>query len=131
MNHAAIENALGQRLAAMASVPPIVWPAKDAIPAKPYLVFQHAATSKTDPTMQGELEISDGVATVTVVTTIGAFATEANEIADAVASHFPKGLRLAIIGGGSIVITKPSETTQPFRDGPDWRQPVRINYTSG
>lgn len=122
-----IENALGQRLKAMTDVPPIAWPNRDANPARPFLHFQHVPVGRTDQTLDGAGEVASGYVTITVVSEQGEFANPANDLAAMVMAQFPYGLEL-VAGSGVITVMKPPEEQAPFKDGADWRQPVRIDY---
>lgn len=128
MNEASIANALGQRLAAAPSLGTIVFENKDATPARPYLQFEVVRVNRRDETINGTSPISLGFVLVTIVSDVDKFATGATQIADSVAARFSKGLRLNVSGGGVIVIIQPPSVLQGFRDGPDWRVPVRIEY---
>lgn len=122
-----IETALGQRLATMAACPPIVWPNRKADPARPYLSVQHVPVGRQNIALAGGAVRITGFVVVTVVTEIDGFTTEANTIAQAVIDRFPAGLRIPA-GRGHVVIRQEPEPITPFRDGDDWRQPVRIPY---
>jgi hypothetical protein len=122
-----IETALGQHLAAMPSCPPIAWPNKDANPARPFLAVQHVPTLRAARQIQGNGYIGEGFMMVTVVAARDTFAGPASVIAQALINRFPQGLRL-LAGAGRVLIHKPAEPMPAFRDGPDWRQPVRIAY---
>lgn len=124
---AAIETALGQRLATMPGAPPIVWPNKAADPARPYVVFDHVPVDAEDRTIAGGATEQLGYVVITVVAPIDRFATEAATLADQIAARFSFALRLTA-GSGQVVITKPPAVLRPFRDGDDWRQPVRVDY---
>jgi hypothetical protein len=128
MNEADIANALGQRLAAAPSLGTIVFENKDATPAKPYLQLEIVRVNRRDATIVGTDPISLGFAQVTIVAEVDKFSTSAVRLADDVAARFPMGLRLNVSGGGVIVIIQPPSVLQGFRDGPDWRVPVRIEY---
>lgn len=130
MNAADIQNALGQRLTATPGIPTIVWPNKDTnLPARPYVVVDFVPTSRTDATLGGTVTIENGFVMVTVVSDLDAFATEGLTLAQAIADRFPIALRLSITGA-TVLIHKPSEIKQGYRDGPYWRTPVRIAYQS-
>jgi hypothetical protein len=128
MNEADIANAIGQRLAASPLIGTIVFENKDATPARPYLQFEIVRVNRRDPTINATAPISRGFALVTIVAEVDKFATSATQIADTVSARFPKGLRLNVSGGGVVVIIEPPSVLQGFRDGPDWRVPVRIEY---
>ena len=124
-----IERAMGQRLAAMTGVPAIAWPNDDADPARPFLKFQHVPVSRTDATLDGVGETARGYVTITVVAARDKFATAANTLAGSVMAQFEYGLRLSM-AAGQITINKPPEALAGYRDGADWRVPVRINYVA-
>jgi len=44
------------------------------------------------------------------------------------AARYPMGLRLNVSGGGVVVIIHPPSVLQGFKDGSDWRVPVRAEY---
>lgn len=128
MNEADIANAIGQRLAASPSLGTIVWENKDATPARPYLQFEVVRVNRRELTLSAGAPVSRGYVLVTIVADIDKFATSATQKADDVAARFPFGQRLDISGGGQIVVISPPSVLQGFRDGPDWRVPVRIDY---
>lgn len=127
MNEVDIANALGQRLAASPSLGTIVWENKDASPARPYLNFEIVRVARRGQALASDVPISRGYVMVTVVADVDEFATSATQLADSVAARFEYGLRLSITGG-TVVIISPPTILQGFRDGPDWRVPVRIDY---
>jgi hypothetical protein len=128
MNEVAIANAIGQHLAAAPSLGTIVFENKDATPTRPYLQFEIVRVNRRDPTINATAPISRGFAQVTIVAEVDKFSTIATGIADNVAARFPMGLRINVSGGGVVVIIQPPSILQGFRDGPDWRVPVRIEY---
>lgn len=102
---------------------------RDGIPAKPYLTVEVAPTSRTNPTTDASPEalVSSGKVYVTVVDLAGGFAKGSRQIADEVVTLFPYGLRISLTGG-RLLIRKPADVLQGYRDGPDWRVPVVIDY---
>jgi hypothetical protein len=121
-----ISDALGQALVA-ATTTTVIFENRDSLPALPYIAAEVVRVSTTDDTLRGGFTRSVGFLQATVVTEAGIFANPALQIADEIAAAFPKGERLTI-PGGTILITKPPAIGQGFRDGPDWRVPVRIDY---
>lgn len=127
MNLNQIEQAFGQILAAARSEP-IEWPNRTLNnPPKPYLSVQHVPTIRQAEVGGGGTW--RGFFTVTVVAERNEFTTEANTLAEAVASVVTVGQRIPC-GGGVLTINKPPEPQAPYADGPDWRVPVRIDYNS-
>lgn len=129
MTPADIENALGQRLAATVGIPAIVWPNQDADPARPFILFQHVPVSRNDATLEGVGETARGYVTATIVTARNVFSSLGNALAATVMAQFPYGLELTMTVG-KITINKPPEVLPGYRDGPDWRLPVRISYVA-
>jgi hypothetical protein len=122
-----ISNALGQRLVAVLPATTVVFENRDGLPANPYVAAEVVRVSTTDDTLTGGFKISRGFLQATVVTEAGIFANPALQIADEIAAGFAYGDRISITDG-VILITKPPAIGQGFRDGPDWRVPVRIDY---
>ena len=122
-----ISDALGQKLVAVMPLNTVIFENRDGIPAKPFIAAEAVRVSTTDDTLRGGFKRSTGFLQATVVTEAGIFANPALQIADAIAAGFPKGTRLTITGG-VVMITKPPAIGQGFRDGPDWRVPVRVDY---
>jgi hypothetical protein len=122
-----ISDALGQQLVAVLPSTTVIFENRDGLPANPYVAAEVVRVSTTDDTLTGGVKISRGFLQATVVTEAGIFANPALRIADEIAAAFPKGERLTITGG-TVLITKPPAIGQGFRDGPDWRVPVRIDY---
>lgn len=129
MDFKAISQALGQRLAAMPNVPPIVWGNKSADFPKPYLIARHQPVSRDNATLDNTIDDEQiGLFFVDVVVESDTFETQAEEIAWDVAQQFRKGLRLAATGG-VVLIDAPAEPVAGFHsEGNEWRMPVRIRY---
>lgn len=121
--------ALSQHLSSMPLVPFIAWPNKHVVASqpKPYLVTQVVRISRVDPTVAGGFAISEGQFVVTVIESLGEYATAAERLADCVADFFPMGLRIPF-EGGEITITQPPLVNDGFPDEISWRVPVTIPY---
>lgn len=122
-----ILKALGQHLEGVVDVPTIAWENQHIDPERPFLAAEHIPVSRTDPTIDGTAETVTGQFRVTVVIKAGEFSTPASDLADAVRLRF-KYMTLISFDDGAILIIKPPETLTGFKDGPDWRLPVRIDY---
>ena len=128
MKEADIANALAQRLAELPSLGVIVWENKDATTPRPYLEFEVVRVDRRELTLSKGAAVSRGYVLVTIVDDVDKFSTSATTKADEVAARFPFGDRIDISGGGKIVVISPPSVLQGFREGPDWRVPVRIDY---
>lgn len=127
MTEAEISDAICLRLVDTLPQRRIVLENRDSIPARPYIVLEIVRVSKTDATLDGAQPIHRGFLQATVVSDTDAWANTGLDIAEEVAAVFPYGQRFAA-GGGEITIKKPPQVEQAFRDGPDWRTPVRVDY---
>ena len=124
-----IEQALGS-IIHLAWGHQMVWPnmaAPDPL-HKPYIALQHVPTSRSSGGVSGGVEKA-GYIQITVVhealtTTVGAQAD-----AESIAALFHAGQRIPC-GSGFVTIAKPPEPLSGYRDGADWRVPVRIDYRS-
>lgn len=122
-----ISNALCQALIYGLPGRTIILENRNGIPQKPYIAAEIVRVSTTDDTLAGGFKISRGFMQATVVIEAGNLANEALHLADHIAAVFPYGRRISI-PDGVILINKPPAVGQGFRDGPDWRLPVRIDY---
>lgn len=122
-----IETAIGQHLRDGLPGRTIVWPNQDANPARPFVTFDHVPVSRTDDTWAGGNIITRGSVMITVVTDRDQFTTEANNIAAEIFNLFPYTLSI-ITENGLIIVNKPPEVEQGYRDGADWRLPIRVDY---
>ena len=120
---------LGDHLSGMAGAFPIHWPNKDApLPtARPYLVFDLVRVSRTDRTMDGSAPVSRGFVQITIVGDLDTWANDTEDQADLISARFSYPRRLTVTGG-TISMTQPPEIGQGFRDGPNWRLPVKVSY---
>ena len=126
ISEADISVALQQRLTGILGLPPIAFENKDFTDTRPYVAVEIVPTSRTDRTLSGGHIESRGFMQINIVREIDEWAEPALRLADTIMAHFPKGLRLAV-AFGEIVITKPPEIKQGYRDGPNWRLPVHIH----
>lgn len=122
-----IEIALKKHVDDGALTYPIAWPNQEFSPARPYIMVDLVRVNRRDDTMDNAHTISRGQLIATVVVNIGTSTRTANEKADAIAALFPMGLRIAVTGG-NIVILKPADIREGFRQDADWRVPVIVDY---
>ena len=127
MNFVDIETALGQHLEAMTDCPPIAWPNKDYEPNGLYVEFTHSPTTAIDDTIDCVGPYYIGLVLITVIAPLDGFTTQSLEVAHAIATRFPKGLRLDA-GDGKVLVNAAPSLVPAFKDGVNWRQPVRIAY---
>lgn len=124
MTPSQVLNALGQHLVAMPGCPPVIWPNKKpaTLPERPYLVVQVAGRRTFDPTLNGSSETSTGRAVIVVVHDLNAYSTQADDLAQGVKAHFPKG-RLT----GDLTVSL-SQVLGAYATDTDWRVPVEIDW---
>ncbi|PHR93490.1 MAG: hypothetical protein COA78_32835 [Blastopirellula sp.] len=129
MKEADISKALRERLEAKAGLPPIVYENKDSgAVVRPRLVLTMVRGSRVDPTLTGGgTTRHTGFMQVSIVSELDQHAFPSENLADDIADHFPRGLKLAGESGGTVTISG-AEIGIAYRDGPDWRLPVKIDY---
>jgi hypothetical protein len=127
MTEKEISEALCRRLVEELPLRTVLLENRDSLPARPYVVVELVRVGKTDSTLNGGKAIHRGFLQATVVSKLDVFAGEGLEIAEEVAAVFPYALRFSA-GDGQVVIWKPPQVEQSFRDGPDWRTPIRVDY---
>ena len=99
----------------------------DKIPDRPYLFCEITPVSSTDETLDGTGATDDGFFVVTVVSESGQFLNPGLEIAKEVRALFTYGRRFPLTKA-EMTIMKPPDIEKGFRDGFDWRIPVRVTY---
>jgi hypothetical protein len=122
-----IENGIGEYLRNGLPGRTIVWPNQDADPDRPFVVFDHIPVSRTDDTWSGGDIITRGSVMITIVIERNKFTAPANVIANDVFSLFQYPTSI-ITDNGLIIINKPPELETGYRDGADWRLPIRVDY---
>lgn len=123
MTDAEIQNLIEDRLQSSLVDSQIVPPNSDSFPSKPYLVVELVPLSRINRSLSGGIEETEGFVQVTVVTETNEPVQMSMNIGQQVADLFPYGLKL-----DRFLVNKPSMVEKGYRDGPDWRTPVRINY---
>ena len=127
MNFNDIEESLGQWLEGTPDIPAVAWPNKSFEPDGIYVEFRHSPTQRIDDTVSGGMPYQVGLALITVAAERNRFTAEANQLSQAIADRFPKGLRLTA-GVGNVVINQPASLGTPFPEGAYWRQPIVVSY---
>ena len=127
MKKSDISKALGRRISDVNLGYPLAWENKNFGDKRPFLVFELVPISSQDNTLAGGFEIHRGFMQISVVAELNKFSNDADDIADEVAALFPKALKIPITGG-TITIIAPAFIGQGYRDGSDWRVPVRVDY---
>lgn len=126
MTEAEISDALCGRIKDNLPARRVIWENRDAIPQRPYIVLEVVRLPPIDRTTDGSLKTRRGYVQATVVSEVDEFANPGLLISGEIEALFPKGQ--IVIGGNAITIKNPPHISQGFRDGPDWRTPVRIDY---
>ena len=102
----------------------IVSPNSDTAPNKPYLILDLVPMEKFRRGLGNARKVSRGFVQVTVVTETNEPVVDSMAIGTSVAAVFPKGLRET----DELLILQEPVVEKGYRDGPDWRTPVRIDY---
>lgn len=124
MNDEQIYEQFKTRLDAALLSMPIVPPNTDANPEKPYLLINVMTVRRSNQSLSGGIEKAEGVCQITLVSETNEGHVASLGEAQTVVALFPYGLRM----GNEVLITAPPEIKQGYRDGPDWRTPVHIDY---
>lgn len=106
---------------------PVIWPNHTLPNTKPFILFEIIRVNRRDDTLAGEMTISRGQLIATPITKVGIDSEAGNEKADEVAGLFPMGRRIAV-PGGEIVILKPADIREGFRQHTEWRTPVIVDF---
>jgi hypothetical protein len=126
VTEAEISNALCGRIVDNLPDHRVIWENRDSIPARPYIVLEIVRLPPRDRTVEGTRRERRGYLQATVVSELDEFAGPGLAIAAEIEVLFPKG-QIAV-SGEAITILNPPHIGQGYRDGPDWRTPVRIDY---
>jgi len=130
MQETDISRVLRARLKTLTPAYPILYENKDKpeTMTRPYLAVQMVRVSRRTPSMNGLGETSSrGFMQVTVVADLDQFSGPAETIADNIAAHFPKALRLTDASGLVTILDAPN-ILPAMRDGSDWRVNVQIDF---
>lgn len=122
-----IDKALATVLLDAPLLVPLVFPNQEEDPPRPFLYYQHFVVDRTDSTLDGSAETETGFITITVVVKKGTFTSGAKKLAHTVMGLYSYTKALTF-PGGLITINEPPVTQRGFRDGADWRLPVRVSY---
>lgn len=96
----------------------------DSLPEKPYITIDLVPLSRSNQTLSGGFERSRGFCQLSLVSETNEDIGSSTEKAEEIAAVFPYRLR----HGDELVITKPPLIEKGYRDGPDWRTPIRVDY---
>jgi hypothetical protein len=123
VTEAEITQAIGMRLAATPGLPEIVWENAKANPAIPHIRAEIVFAGADDPTIAGGAEVKTGFMMASVITALDEFTTPGLTTARTIADRFAYGLQL-----DGVLIYKPAEVLRGYRDGANWRTPVRVSF---
>lgn len=101
----------------------IVPPNMDDEPRKPYLLIDIVPTRRDNRSLSGGVEVAEGFCQITLVSETDEDIVAVKQKAQEIAAIYPHRLRL-----GNLLLTDPVMVERGYRDGPDWRTPIRINY---
>ena len=124
-----IENALKARLGNGSLGYNIAWPNRSKPEKRPLLEVSFPEAARQGGALAGaaDIEIIEGMMAVIVVVDNDTHTTEANNIADQVATLFPEGTKISITNG-EITLRLP-DIKKGFEGNGQWRTPVMIPYS--
>lgn len=124
MNDADIYELFKARIVAAPLYMSVVPPNCDTLPQKPYLLIDVTTINRSNRSLSGGIEKAEGTCQVTLVSETDEDEMASNVEAQKIKDLFPYGLRM----GNEVLVTKPTDIKQAYRDGPDWRTPIHIEY---
>jgi len=124
MNDADIYELFKARVVAAPLYMSVVPPNCDTLPQKPYLLIDVTTINRSNQSLSGGIEKAEGICQVTLVSETDEDEMASNVEAQKIKDLFPYGLRM----GNEVLVTKPTDIKQAYRDGPDWRTPIHIEY---
>lgn len=124
MNDADIYELFKARIVAAPLYMSVVPPNCDTLPQKPYLLIDVTTINRSNRSLSGGIEKAEGICQVTLVSETDEDEMASNVEAQKIKDLFPYGLRM----GNEVLVTKPTDIKQAYRDGPDWRTPIHIEY---
>ena len=130
IDHAAIMQAVGQVITASGSFPRILWPNRDGLPEKPFLILELRPKAIRDETLRQTAAVWSGEIIGTVVTDLNRYETEGQALIGARAALVPSGTRLTITGGAKILVPGHPLPKGGYRDGADYRLQLSIPIQS-
>ena len=131
MKRSDINTALKARLATGGTGLSGTWPNVDpqGPVSRPFFEVQFPAQNRNGDYLSADVVRETGSMAVIVVVSGGTGEDAANDYAEAVSDLFPQSLRIAFTNG-EITIEQPVDIRGGFRDGPDWRVPVIVQYSA-
>lgn len=130
IDHAAIMHAVGQIITASGSFPRILWPNRDGLPEKPFLILELRPKAIRDETLRQTAAMWSGEIIGTVVTDLNRYETEGQALVGDLAALFPSGTRLTITGGAQVLVQGHPQPKGGYRDGADYRLQLSIPLQS-
>ena len=126
-----INNAFKERLATGGPNLSVTWPNIDpqGPVERPFFEVQFPAQNRNGDFISADVTRETGRMAVVIVTEAGTGEDAASDYAEAVSDLFPQALRIPFTGG-EITIEQPADIRGGFRDGPDWRVPVIVQYSA-
>ena len=127
---ALVTKAVGQVITASGAFPRVVWPNRDGLPDRPFLVVELLPGPITDATARQAAPTWTGSVVASVVIDLNQFETPGHALAGQLAALFPSGSRLTLDDGAKLLISGHPRVTPGYRDGADYRIPVSIPLSS-
>lgn len=124
-----ISDVLEARLEEVTNLPTIIWEneSADTRPEQEYLVVETVRFPPEDSTLNGDGTVHRGYMQVATLTQLGKLARRGERLAESIAAHFPKALRLGV-DGGKITINRPPFISKGYKDRSHWRVAVQVHY---
>lgn len=101
----------------------IVAPNMDDEPVKPYLLIDVVPVQRGNRALSGGFENSSGFCQIALISETNEDTAQVRALASTIAAIFPHRLR-----SGDLLLPDPPMIEKGYRDGPDWRTPIKVKY---
>lgn len=129
MSHTDILVALSTHLLTLSDVLPLAFENRKLPNTRPYMIEENMPL----PTIgfglanTGTKSLS-GQYKITIVWDTNKYSHKAQAEGDRIIEHFPRGLRLDLQGGGTVLVSQEPYPIKAYPDGSDWRLPIVVPY---
>lgn len=133
MNPNLIDAALEQHLLTLPGAPPIAWEDVSFEPktGEAYLEVRQLRNTPIDHAITDDMREDFGILQLTAVYPAGGGKVQALELANRLAQHFARPLRLPLDGGARVTVYKSPAIGSGYPDEGWYRVPVSISWRAG
>ncbi len=126
INAAEIEKAVAAVIRVSGLFPRVAWANKDLPQVRPYLVVAVVPVSVDDSTLSQGLPVWTGMLMISAVTEVNTLEGPGQALLKQAGDLFTAGARITLDSGKKLICGHPNPLP-PYRDGTNYRLPLRIN----